>query len=365
MSFRRLRQIRSIEHYSYRAFTHCYSLSTNRPTIVSQPLLYGGYVYDRELSGPGDVTASGQPVGWYWLSVRHYDPSLKRFLQPDPSEQEGTRSYVYAGDDPLDAADPSGLGPFGTCIPILESCRLPTAAEAKRVGYGLATTAAGIYDSATFGGFSKLAGAVGAPVNTSSSDYQTGLIGGSVALAVVTGGTDAEADAAIGAEVATDVRAAREAQIVQQESAVAVEGGTESEGAERVFYSVQDSANTSRLSAGGEPWPTGLSKALLGEGFYAWGTTDQAEAYLGTLEARGATGLSIIQARISEAAYVGLRTLDLRTLDDMSLEAWMDEYSLYGRGAAHGLDHIIRETGNFGPEYYFSKDVFQLFRLQG
>ena len=80
------------------------------PTIdreqVPQPLLYGGYVYDRELSGPGDVTASGQPVGWYWLSVRHYDPSLKRFLQPDPSEQEGTRSYVYAGDDPLDATDP-------------------------------------------------------------------------------------------------------------------------------------------------------------------------------------------------------------------------------------------------------------------
>ena len=50
-----------------------------------------------------------QPVGCYWLSVRHYDPSLKRFLQPEPSEQEGTMSYVYAGGDPLDATDPSGL----------------------------------------------------------------------------------------------------------------------------------------------------------------------------------------------------------------------------------------------------------------
>ena len=83
------------------------------PTIdreeVPQPLLYGGYVYDRELSGPGDVTATGQAAGWYWLSVRPYDPSLKRFLQPDPSEQEGTMSYVYAGDDPLDCADPTGL----------------------------------------------------------------------------------------------------------------------------------------------------------------------------------------------------------------------------------------------------------------
>ena len=89
------------------------------PTIdreqVPQPLLYGGYVYDRELSGPGDVTASGQPVGWYWLSVRHYDPSLKRFLQPDPSEREDTRSYVYCNDDPLDCADPTGLS-SGDCI---------------------------------------------------------------------------------------------------------------------------------------------------------------------------------------------------------------------------------------------------------
>jgi hypothetical protein len=34
---------------------------------------------------------------------------LKRFLQPDPSKIEGLRSYVYVGDDPVDATDPSGL----------------------------------------------------------------------------------------------------------------------------------------------------------------------------------------------------------------------------------------------------------------
>src|SRR5579871_6421769 len=54
---------------------------------VAQPYLYGGYWYDREL-------------GWYWLAVRHYDPTLERFLQPDPSLSEGTRSYIYAQDDP-------------------------------------------------------------------------------------------------------------------------------------------------------------------------------------------------------------------------------------------------------------------------
>jgi len=82
------------------------------PTIdlerVPQPLLYAGYVYDREFHGPGEA------AGWYWLSVRHYDPALGRFIQPDPSEQEGTRSYAYAGDDPLDATDPSGL--LGICV---------------------------------------------------------------------------------------------------------------------------------------------------------------------------------------------------------------------------------------------------------
>jgi RHS repeat-associated protein len=63
---------------------------------VAQPLRYAGYWYDREL-------------GWYWLSVRAYDPVLERFLQPDPSMATGTRSYVYVGDDPADSTDPSGL----------------------------------------------------------------------------------------------------------------------------------------------------------------------------------------------------------------------------------------------------------------
>ena len=71
-----------------------------RPTTIQesvpQQLRYAGYWYDGEL-------------GWYWLSVRSYDPALGRFLQPDPSEQEGLFSYAYANDNPVDQADPSGL----------------------------------------------------------------------------------------------------------------------------------------------------------------------------------------------------------------------------------------------------------------
>ena len=71
-------------------------------TAVPQPLGYRGYVYDQETQS-------------YWLSVRQYDPGLRRFLQPDPSELDGAThcggypGYVYCGDDPLDCSDPSGL----------------------------------------------------------------------------------------------------------------------------------------------------------------------------------------------------------------------------------------------------------------
>jgi len=66
---------------------------------VPQPLRHAGYFYDGWAGGP---------LPWYWLSVRYYDPVLERFLQPDPSSQDGVRSYVYAHDDPVDLVDPSG-----------------------------------------------------------------------------------------------------------------------------------------------------------------------------------------------------------------------------------------------------------------
>jgi RHS repeat-associated protein len=55
-----------------------------QPTTVTesvpQRLRYAGYWYDQEL-------------GWYWVGVRMYDPSLKRWSQPDPSQQDGVRTY--------------------------------------------------------------------------------------------------------------------------------------------------------------------------------------------------------------------------------------------------------------------------------
>jgi len=68
--------------------------------------------YDADLERIG---GSHLPLlGWYWLSVRPYDPASHRHpcagtRQPDPPGQEGVRSYAYCGGDPVDCADPGGL----------------------------------------------------------------------------------------------------------------------------------------------------------------------------------------------------------------------------------------------------------------
>ncbi len=75
---------------------------------VHQPLRYRGYWYDGWGTDATGTWDSG-PWRWYGLPARPYDPDLKRFLQPDPSSQDGVRTYVYCHDAPLDCADPSGL----------------------------------------------------------------------------------------------------------------------------------------------------------------------------------------------------------------------------------------------------------------
>jgi uncharacterized protein RhaS with RHS repeats len=42
------------------------------------------------------------------MGARYYGPQLGRFAQPDPSGQEKNR-YLYAGGDPINNSDPSGL----------------------------------------------------------------------------------------------------------------------------------------------------------------------------------------------------------------------------------------------------------------
>jgi len=79
---------------------------------VPQPLRYAGYWYDAELQ-------------WYWLAGRQYDPEAQRFLQPDPTDLDGVRTYVYANDDPVDLVEVGGAfsvsGFFHHAVEFLDS----------------------------------------------------------------------------------------------------------------------------------------------------------------------------------------------------------------------------------------------------
>lgn len=50
------------------------------------------------------------PAGSQLLGARYYDPTLGRFLSPDPiGHAGGLNLYGYCGNDPVNKVDPSGL----------------------------------------------------------------------------------------------------------------------------------------------------------------------------------------------------------------------------------------------------------------
>jgi len=86
-----------VDRYAYDPWGEGVPEGTNES--VPQPFRYAGYWWNKEL-------------GWYWVSVRSYDPE-GRWLQPDPSQRDGVRTYAYVGDDPIDRTDPTGLDESG------------------------------------------------------------------------------------------------------------------------------------------------------------------------------------------------------------------------------------------------------------
>jgi RHS repeat-associated protein len=77
-------------HYSYDP----YGASRTKTEAVVNPWQYIG--------GELDTT------GLYHLQNRYYDPLISRFTQPDPSGEEAN-NYLYAGSNPINRIDPSGL----------------------------------------------------------------------------------------------------------------------------------------------------------------------------------------------------------------------------------------------------------------
>lgn len=57
----------------------------------------------------GELAESGS--GWYLLGARSYNPTLRRFLAPDPASpfgEGGINRYAYCGGDPVTRIDPGG-----------------------------------------------------------------------------------------------------------------------------------------------------------------------------------------------------------------------------------------------------------------
>jgi RHS repeat-associated protein len=74
-----------------------------RTGTTSTPYLYGGM-----------FGVETDPNGLLYMRARYYHPLLRRFVSPDPiGFAGGLNWYVYAGNNPYQFGDPTGLGPQG------------------------------------------------------------------------------------------------------------------------------------------------------------------------------------------------------------------------------------------------------------
>ena len=143
------------------------------PGGVAFPYLFQSQEWDAE-------------VGLYAFGARLYDPLLRRFLAPDPARQFASL-YVFAGNDPLIFADPSGDISVWAQVGIGAALVAVTA-----VGIGLTLFTGGASDAAAA---SVDAALIGAEAGTEAAAVATGE-------AAATGAAEAAAGAAEGAAAA-------------------------------------------------------------------------------------------------------------------------------------------------------------------
>lgn len=73
-----------------------YGATTATTGTATTPLRFAGQYLDSE-------------TGLYYLRARYYDPATAQFMTRDPLASVTRQQYLYAGDDPLNAWDPTGL----------------------------------------------------------------------------------------------------------------------------------------------------------------------------------------------------------------------------------------------------------------
>ncbi|EHN08747.1 hypothetical protein PAI11_44530 [Patulibacter medicamentivorans] len=102
------------------AFYHHDQLGSTRRLTDATGAVVAGFTYDAygtvvTQTGTADTPLrfageySDAASGLVYLRARHYDPRTGQFLTPDPLGALTKDPYAYAGNDPLNHADPSGL----------------------------------------------------------------------------------------------------------------------------------------------------------------------------------------------------------------------------------------------------------------
>ena len=88
---------------TYSPYGQLLGSSTVQGLLLTNPFGFAGAITDPE-------------SGFLYLTARYYDPSTAQFLTVDPAVNQTRSPYGYAGDSPLNLADPTGLTPSLPCV---------------------------------------------------------------------------------------------------------------------------------------------------------------------------------------------------------------------------------------------------------
>lgn len=118
-------------------------LITDATGAVTGTYTYGGYGTVAKHTGTAttalqyDGQYTDAESGYQYLQARYYDPVTGQFLMQDPLVSVTGEPYSFAGDDPLNAADPTGLLAVAATPTLVEGCIAAPLACAVIVGGSL------------------------------------------------------------------------------------------------------------------------------------------------------------------------------------------------------------------------------------